>query len=78
MGERNRRARPTRLDLDPGKATLVQGEKRHTWTRIEGGGGRREVKWLLQAPAGVPAGVDVKLELWSERAGDDERTVTLR
>jgi zinc carboxypeptidase len=82
MGERNRRAKPTRLDLDlgsdPKKITLVQGEKRHTWTRIEGGGGRREVKWLLQAPAGATAGVDVKLELWSERAGDDERTVTLR
>lgn len=77
MGERNRRAKPTRLDLDLGptqKITLVQGEKRHTWTRIEGGGGRREVKWLLQAPAGG----DVTLKLWSERAGDDERAVTLR
>ena len=77
MGERNRRAKPTRLDLDLGpteKITLVQGEKRHTWTRIEGGGGRREVKWLLQGPAGA----DVTLKLWSERAGDDERAVTLR
>jgi hypothetical protein len=74
MGERDRRAKPTRLELDPGKATLVQGEKRHTWTRIEGGGGRREVKWLLRGAAGT----DVKLELWSERAGDDERAVTLR
>jgi hypothetical protein len=78
MGERNRRARPTRLELDVGadqkKIALVQGEKRHTWTRIEGGGARREVKWLVQAPAGG----DVTLKLWSERAGDDERVVTLR
>ena len=36
MGERGRPARPTRLDLDLGKATLVQGEARHTWSRIEG------------------------------------------
>ena len=62
------------LDLDPGKATLVQGEARHTWSRIEGGGARREVQWLLAAPNGG----DVTLKLWSERAGDDERTVTLR
>src|SRR5262249_9207873 len=78
MGERDRRARPTRLDLDLGpgqnKITLVQGEARHTWTRIEGGGARREVQWLLSAPNGG----DVTLKLWSERAGDDERTVTLR
>jgi hypothetical protein len=74
MGERDRRARPTRLDLDLGKATLVQGERRHTWTRIEGGGARRELQWLIAAPNGG----DVKLALWSERAGDDERTVTLR
>src|SRR5258706_4248039 len=74
MGERDRRARPTRLDLDLGKATLVQGERRHTWTRIEGGGARRELQWLIAAPNGG----DVKLVLWSERAGDDERTVTLR
>jgi hypothetical protein len=32
------------------------------------------VKWLLRGAAGT----DVKLELWSERAGDDERAVTLR
>src|SRR6185436_13410365 len=44
MGERGRRPKPTRLDLDPGGAKLVQGEKRHTWQKIEGTGGRREVK----------------------------------
>ncbi len=74
MGERGRRARPTRLDLDLGKATLVQGELRHTWSRIEGGGARREVQWLVAAPNGG----DVTLKLWSERAGDDERPVPLR
>jgi hypothetical protein len=77
MGERDRRARPTRLDLALGDGTsvkLIQGEPRHTWSRIEGGGGRREVTWLLSGPDGS----GVTLKLWSERAGEDERPLTLR
>ncbi len=74
MGERNRRPRAARLDLDLGSAKLLQGQVRHAWPRIEGGGGRREVKWLLQAEPGT----EVLLRLWSERAGDDERAVVLQ
>jgi hypothetical protein len=77
MGERTRRPRPTRLDLDPGAAKIVQGEKRHTWQRIEGSGGRREVKWLLQTDPSA-ASTDVTLRLWSEKGGDDERAVMLQ
>lgn len=73
MGERNRRPRATRLDLDAGSARLLQGQLRHSWSRIEGSGGRREVKWLLQAEPGT----EVLLRLWSEQAGDDERAVEL-
>ncbi|MBL8843619.1 MAG: hypothetical protein JNL90_19010 [Planctomycetes bacterium] len=73
MGERNRRPRPARLDLDLGGAKLLQGQARATWQRIEGYG-RREVKWLLQAEAGT----EVQLRLWSEKAGDDERVVELK
>jgi len=73
MGERSRRPRPTRLDLDPGAAKLLQGDRRHTWTMIEGSGGRREVKWLLQAEPGA----SIRLLLWSEKGGDDERAVGL-
>jgi hypothetical protein len=80
MGERSRRPKPTRLDLDVGAADgpvkLLQGDVRHTWQRIEGSGGRREVKWLLQTTPGANA--RVTLRLWSERAGDDERVVELR
>jgi len=74
MAERNRRPKSARLDLDFGAAKLLQGQARHTWTRIDGGGGRREVKWLLQAEPGTK----VVLRLWSETAGDDERTVELQ
>jgi hypothetical protein len=74
MGERCRRPKPTRLDVDLRGATLIQGDVRHTWTRIEGSGGRREVKWLLQSEPGR----EITLHLWSERAGDDELVVALR
>lgn len=74
MAERNRRPKSARLDLDLGSAKLLQGQVRHTWGRIEGGGGRREVKWLLQAEPGT----EVLLRLWSEKAGDDERAVELQ
>ena len=73
MGERNRRPRPARLDLDLGGAKLLQGQARATWPRIEGYG-RREVQWLLQAEAGT----EVQLRLWSEKAGDDERVIELK
>ncbi|MSR48083.1 MAG: hypothetical protein EXS13_13670 [Planctomycetes bacterium] len=74
MAERNRRPKSARLDLDLGSAKLLQGQVRHTWSRIEGSGGRREVKWLLQAEPGT----EVLLRLWSEKAGDDERAVELQ
>jgi len=74
MAERNRRPKSARLDLDLGTAKLLQGQVRHTWSRIEGSGGRREVKWLLQADPGTK----VVLRVWSEKAGDDERTVELQ
>jgi hypothetical protein len=32
----------------------------------------------VQSLLAAPKGGDVTLKLWSERAGDDERTVTLR
>ena len=73
MGERTRRPKPTRLDLELGGVKLLQGDRRHTWTRIEGSGGRREVKWLLHAEPGAT----VRLALWSEKGGDDTREVKL-
>lgn len=73
MAERNRRPKPTRLDLELKDAKLLQGEKRHTWSRIESQG-RRDVTWLIQAEPGST----LTLRYWSEKSEAGELPVVLK
>lgn len=65
MAKRNRRARPwvVRLDIDPDD--IVTGRSTHKVWRLEGDGGRHEMRWVIEHPGKEPLDV----ELFSEKYG---------
>ncbi|MDG1899841.1 MAG: hypothetical protein P8I74_08250, partial [Phycisphaerales bacterium] len=73
MAKRNRRARPwvVRLDVDPDD--IVTGRSTHKVWRLEGDGGRHEMRWVIEHPGQEPLGV----ELFSEKYGQDHHSIQL-
>ena len=73
MAKRNRRARPwvVRLDVEPD--AIVTGRPVHKVWRLEGDGGRYEMRWVVEHPGDVP----LEVELFSEKYGQDRRSIPL-
>ena len=66
LAERIRFNRPINVRLMPESGmTLLSGTMQHQVPRIDGMGGRAEFTWLVTAPAGTTA----TLEVFAERAG---------
>ncbi|MDG2200473.1 MAG: M14 family metallopeptidase [Phycisphaerales bacterium] len=73
MAKSNRRARPwvVRLDIDPDD--IVTGRTTHKVWRLEGDGGRHEMRWVVERPDHEP----LEVELFSEKYGQDRRSIPL-
>ena len=74
QGVRTRKAPPVLVRLVPGKARLLAGQ---ALTRIEtlgGSGGRRRLRWLVQAPAGTKS---ILLEASCPKAGGASQVIPL-
>ncbi|TVP53648.1 MAG: hypothetical protein EA351_14810 [Gemmatimonadales bacterium] len=76
MGTRVRTNRPITVRLMPTDGmTVLTGNIQQQIQRLEGMGARHTFSWLVQAPAGT----DVEMELFAERAGGlQSTTLTLR
>ena len=76
MGTRVRTNRPITVRLMPtDEMTVLTGNIQQQIQRLEGMGARETFQWLVQAPAGT----EVDLELFAERAGGlQSTTLTLR
>lgn len=75
QGVRTRKAPQVLVRLDPGKAKLLAGRPLERIDALAGSGGRREFRWLVQAPEGVAS---VRLDVSCPRAGRVVRTVELK
>ena len=73
MAKRNRRARPwvVRLGVEPD--AIVTGRPVHKVWRLEGDGGRYEMRWVVEHPGDAP----LEVELFSEKYGQDRRSIPL-
>ncbi len=73
MARRNRRARPwvVRLGVEPDD--IVTGRPVHKVWRLEGDGGRYEMRWVVEHPDDQP----LEVELFSEKYGQDRRSIPL-
>ncbi|HKB15913.1 MAG TPA: M14 family zinc carboxypeptidase [Planctomycetota bacterium] len=72
MGRRTGKVRPVRVRLEvPEGAAILAGEKQTLVPVLPGGGGRQELRWIVRAPAGSSA----RLEVSTDRSGADAREI---
>ncbi len=72
MGRRTGKVRPARVRLElPEGAAILAGERQTLVPVLQGGGGRRELRWIVRAPAGSSG----SLEVSTDRGGRDAREV---
>ncbi|MCI0585896.1 MAG: hypothetical protein L0323_03530 [Planctomycetes bacterium] len=72
MGRRTGKVRPVRVRLEiPEGAAILAGEKQVLVPFLTGGGGRREMRWIVRAPAGSSG----SLEVSTDRGGRDAREI---
>lgn len=75
QGVRDLKAPPVLVRLLAGKAKILAGRPLERIDTLAGSGGRREFRWLIQAPEGVAS---VQLDVSCPRAGRLEKTIELK
>lgn len=75
VGVKNRKTPPVLVRFDPGKARLLAGQRLERVDSLPGSGGRKALRWLVEAPDAADA---VRIEVSSPKAGSDSASVPLR
>ncbi len=70
----NRRVKPMVISLDVDRDRVVGGDKFHKVRRIDGSGGHREFRWIIQGQPGETVTFTCK----SHKLGDIEKPITLK
>lgn len=74
MAGRNRVPLPSRVTLDLPRESFEFGDRRTNLEMLRGGGGGRELRWVVRAPEGSA----VKLDVWTEKAGVATSTIVMK